>query len=242
MPDPRKDAIKNPDSPASMAEFFGFSGRVAAAAAAFFLLSEATRLDALNRPSQFSLLTPAVVTAAHKLVDDMLNDVLRLTLMGSAAKNMSEEQKREVGQVLEQSLTSGTPTKTSKIDRFLGLYGLSLDTKLVRNLKWLCNLRDAVFHDDAPARSQDTWRAGVLEIARFLSFAGDRGEDNFFLWVGLVEWCEQVVRRLYHDCPALHTTSVFNDPAVFRGHGQVLQTTSEDDWLSKRGRLLALVT
>jgi hypothetical protein len=241
MPDPRKDPIKDPNSPAHMAEYFGFSQRTAASAAAFFLLSEAARLDASNASSQFSQLTRAVVIAAHKLVDDMLNDALRGTLMGAAAKNMSEEQKREARQVMRLSLISGTPTNTSKIDRFLGLYGLSLDTELILNLKRLCNLRDAVFHDDAPARSLDTWRAGVLEIARFLSFAGNRGEDQFFMWSGLVEWREQVVRRLYHDCPALHFMLVFNDPAVFRGHG-VVMPTSEDDWLSKRGRLLAFVT
>jgi len=241
MPDPRKDPIKDPNSPAHMAELFGFAGRTATAAAAFFLLSEAARLDASNGSSQFSPLTRAVVIAAHKLVDDMLNDALRGVLMGPAEKNMSEEQKREVGQVMGMSLISGTPTKTSKIDRFLGLYGLSLDTELILNLKRLCNLRDAVFHDDAPARSFDTWRAGVLEIAKFLSFASDRGEDQFFLWSGLVDWCEQVVRRLYQDCPALHFALVFNDPAVFRGH-EVVLPTREDDWLSKRDRLLALVT
>ena len=241
MPDPRKDAIKDPDSPAHMAEYFGFSERTGTAAAAFFLLSEAARLDASNNSSQFSQLTRAVVIAAHKLVDDMLNDALRGTLMGAAAKNMSEERKREVGQVMAMSLISGTPTKLSKIDRFLRLYDLSLDTELILNLKRLCNLRDAVFHDDAPARSFDTWRAGVLEIARFLSFTSDRGEDQFFLWSGLVDWCEQVVRRLYHDCPALHFALVFNDPAVFRGHG-VVMPTSEESWLSKRDRLLAFVT
>jgi hypothetical protein len=239
MPDPRKDPIKDPNSPAHMAELFGCVRRTATAAAAFFLLSEAARLDASNNSSQFSHLTRAVVIAAHKLVDDMLNDALRGALMGSAA--MSEEQKREVGEVMRLSLTSGKPTKPSKIDRFLGLYGLSLDTELILNLKRLCNLRDAVFHDDAPARSFDTWRAGVLEIAKFLSFASDRGEDQFFLWSGLVDWCEQVVRRLYHDCPALHFALVFNDPAVFRGH-EVVLPTREDDWLSKRDRLLALVT
>ena len=241
MLDPRKDPIKDPNSPAHMAELFGFGHRTGTAAAAFFLLSEAARLDASNGSSQFSHLTGAVVIAAHKLVDDMLNDALRGALMGSAAKNMSEELQGKVEQVMRLSLTSGKPTKPSKIDRFLGLYGLSLDMELILNLKRLCNLRDAVFHDDAPARSFDTWRASVLEIARFLSFTSDRGEDQFFMWSGLVEWCEQVVRRLYHDCPALHFTLVFNDPAVFRGHG-VVMPTSEDDWLSKRGRLLAFVT
>jgi hypothetical protein len=241
MLDPRKDPIKDPNSPAHMAELFGFGHRTGTAAAAFFLLSEAARLDASNNSSQFSQLTRAVVIAAHKLVDDMLNDALRGTLMGAAAKNMSEERKREVGQVMAMSLISGTPTKLSKIDRFLRLYDLSLDTELILNLKRLCNLRDAVFHDDAPARSFDTWRASVLEIARFLSFTSDRGEDQFFMWSGLVDWCEQVVRRLYHDCPALHFALVFNDPAVFRGHG-VVMPTSEESWLSKRDRLLAFVT
>jgi hypothetical protein len=170
MPDTRKDAIKNPNSPAHMAEYFGFSQRTGTAAAAFFLLSEAARLDASNNSSQFSHLTRAVVIAAHKLVDDMLNDALRMALMG-AEKHMSREQKREVGQVMRLSLTSGTPAKISKINRFLDLYGLSLDKDLVLNLKRLCDLRDAVFHDDAPARSQDTWRAGVLQIATFLFFA-----------------------------------------------------------------------
>jgi hypothetical protein len=76
MPDPRKDPIKDPNSPAHMAEYFGFSQRTAASATAFFLLSEAARLDASNASSQFSQLTRAVVIAAHKLVDDMLNDAL----------------------------------------------------------------------------------------------------------------------------------------------------------------------
>src|SRR3954452_1271126 len=99
MPDPRKDPIKDPNSPAHMAELFGFAGRTATAAAAFFLLSEAARLDASNGSSQFSPLTRAVVIAAHKLVDDMLRGVL----MGPAEKNMSEKQKREVGQVMGMS-------------------------------------------------------------------------------------------------------------------------------------------
>ena len=60
------------------------------------------------------------------------------------------------------------------------------------------------------------------------------------MWVGLVDWCEQVVRQLYRDCPALHITFVFNDPSVFRDH-EVVMPTSEDAWLSKRDRLLALV-
>ena len=63
VPDPQKDPIKDPNSPAHLAEYFGFSGRTAASAAAFFLLSEAARLDASNNSSQFSHLTRAVVIA-----------------------------------------------------------------------------------------------------------------------------------------------------------------------------------
>jgi hypothetical protein len=160
-----------------MAEYFGFSGRTATAAATFFLLSKAARLDASNNSSQSSLLTPRVVTAAHKLVDDMLNDALRGALMG-AEKHMSQEQKREVGQVMRLSLTSGTPAKISKINRFLDLYGLSLDKDLVLNLKRLCDLRDAVFHDDAPARSQPGYLEGRCPADRHVSLLCRRSSNR----------------------------------------------------------------
>ena len=144
----------------------------------FFLLADAARLDATHSDRDLSHLTPGFVVAAHKLLDDMLNDAIRRALMGSHERSVPTDKRTMAEALLRKSLTSGDPSRPSrisKIDQFMEIFGLDLDPELVLALKRLCDLRDIIFHDETPARTQDIWQSFAFDMARMLRLEGIRG-------------------------------------------------------------------
>ena len=114
MPDPRRVPVTHPDVKL-LGRIFGFTSRTASSSMTFFLLADAARLDATHSDRDLSHLTPGFVVAAHKLMDDMLNDAIRRALMGSHERSVPTDKRTMAEALLRKSLTSGDPSRPSSV-------------------------------------------------------------------------------------------------------------------------------
>jgi hypothetical protein len=240
MPDPRRVPVTHPDVKL-LGRIFGFTSRTASSSMTFFLLADAARLDATHSDRDLSHLTPGFVVAAHKLLDDMLNDAIRRALMGSHERSVPTDKRTMAEALLRKSLTSGDPSRPSrisKIDQFMEIFGLDLDPELVLALKRLCDLRDIIFHDETPARTQDIWQSFAFDMARMLRLEGSEvpsREAHFLLWIFLIDFCERTLRRFQKECQPVQACQIFDELGSAR---EGLPPTCEAVWKERRSRLL----
>jgi hypothetical protein len=238
MSDHRKNLIPNPIASAQLKEYEGFSGRTANSGLLFLLQVEIARRDMSSMMNiDYFVFTPSVVMAGHKLLDDMMNDVMRLSLLFFGKKGELEKCQEELlKSSIRKSLGSGSFRNPSKLDIFFNSYGLTPDPILVKNLKQLCDLRDIIFHDDYTPSTHDLWRSKSLEIATELAYDGYQSENQFLRWIGLVDWVENNFRYLYHSCSMMNSLFLFNEEKSSQCN-DLKRPTTEDFWIVKRSRL-----